>query len=67
MPSALRPPRRINTDVQPGNDRLSLMGSFTLPAGVPFVSLAPGSDGARIVLEADDGTRRVDLSLPGGA
>lgn len=58
---------KINTDVQPGNDKLALSAAFTLPPGAPFGSLEIATTGARIVIEASGGAHPVDAVLPPGA
>lgn len=58
---------KVGNDLTPDNDKVSLSGSFALPAALSFSSFAPGTRGARVVLLADDGTTLVDAVLPGGS
>lgn len=58
---------KINSDATPGNDGLVVSAFFTLPPGRSFSELTPLADGVRVVLQADDGTTRLDATLPGGA
>lgn len=58
---------RINTDTQPGNDKLALGAAFTLPPSVPFGNLNLAATGAHVVVEASDGDRVVDVTVPSGA
>ncbi len=57
--------RRINNDTTPDNDSLSLRGEFTLPTS--FTNLDPILGGARLVIDAQDGTTRIDITLPSGS
>lgn len=58
---------KINTDATPGNDGLTISASFTLPVGKTFAEVQPDLQGARIVLLAQDGTPRLDVTIPPGA
>lgn len=58
---------KINSDATPGNDGLVVSAFFTLPPGRSFSELTPLAHGVRVVLQADDGTTRLDATLPGGA
>src|SRR5262249_42568872 len=57
---------KIFSDGTPGNDKLTLSGNFERPPGNSFGSLDPSLRGARIVIETQSGTRRLDQVLPGG-
>ena len=57
----------INTDVTPGNDGLVVSASFSIAPGHAFSELNPVADGVRVLLLADDGTTRLDATVPGGA
>lgn len=58
---------KINTDTQPGNDKLNVTGAFTLPVSTPFGDLALDASGVRVVVEASDGSYPVDVIVPPGA
>jgi len=58
---------KINSDALPGNDSLVISAFFALPPGRSFSELTPLADGVRVVLLADDGTQRLDATIPGGA
>ena len=58
---------RINSDATPGNDTLALSAAFVLPPGRSFAEIDPVAAGVRLVLLADDGTTRLDATIPGGA
>ena len=58
---------KINTDVTPGNDGLVVSASFSIAPGHAFSELNPLADGVRVLLLADDGTTRLDATVPGGA
>jgi N-acetylneuraminic acid mutarotase len=57
---------RILTDAVPDDDRMTFRGSFTLPGSASFETLAPGTDGARILVASMTGAIRIDVALPGG-
>lgn len=57
---------RILADATPGNDSLSLKGSFRLRSGT-LASLDLVATGARLQLDAAGGASRADVVLPGGA
>lgn len=57
---------KINTDAVPGNDTLSLLGVFDLPAGHAFGEVSPQTTGARLVLRNTAGGTELDVTLPGG-
>jgi hypothetical protein len=57
---------RINADIIPGNDRVRLTGMFRLPPGQSFANLQPDLRGARLVLQANGGETRVDVTLSAG-
>lgn len=57
---------KINAETTPGNDTLSLSGFFALPAGHSFAEVRPDAQGARVVLVTQDGTQRLDATLPSG-
>ena len=58
---------KINTETVPGNDTLTLSGSFVIQGGPAFSTVDPGTNGARVVVQNSAGTNRVDVTLPGGA
>lgn len=58
---------KINTDTVSGNDTLSLLGVFDLPAGHAFGEVSPQATGARLVLRNAAGGTELDVTLPGGA
>lgn len=58
---------KINTDTIPGNDTLVVSAFFALPPGRSFAELDPLNDGVRVVLVAEDGSTRLDATVPGGA
>jgi hypothetical protein len=58
---------KINSDAVPGNDTLVISAFFTLPTGRSFSEVDPVNDGVRVVITADDGTTRLDATVPGGA
>jgi len=70
--TVLSPPRskltlkKVNTQTVPGDDTVTLAGTFELPADKTFADLEPHVDGARLVIEGHDGTARVDVVLAGG-
>ncbi len=53
-------------DPTPGNDTLSIKGAFVL-RGAPFASLDLVATGARVRVDAANGTSRADVTLPPGA
>ena len=55
---------KINNDATPGNDLLTISGFFALPTGRTFTEIRPDLQGARVVLVADDGSVRLDATLP---
>src|SRR5262249_30329779 len=57
---------KINSETTPGDDALAASGSFALPAGHTFADLNPATDGVRVVVATDDGTKRLDATIPGG-
>lgn len=58
---------KINSEMVAGNDSLVISAFFTLPPGRSFAEVTPLTDGVRVVLVADDGTPRLDVTVPGGA
>jgi hypothetical protein len=58
---------KINSDAVPGNDGLVISASFALAPGHSFAEVNPIADGVRVLLLADDGTVRLDATIPGGA
>jgi len=68
----LSPPRskltlkKVRTQTVPGDDTMTLAGTFELPADKTFADLQPDLRGARLILEGDDGGAIVDLEIPGG-
>lgn len=56
---------RINVDPKPTNDSLLIKAQFVPPVSL-FPALDPGADGARVRIEAADGTVRADVFLPPG-
>lgn len=58
---------KINADATPGNDKLVVGGSFTLPSTTRFGDLDPSARGARLVLTTMQGDAVVDVTLPAGA
>jgi hypothetical protein len=56
---------KINTDVDPMNDKLQVSGEFI--SGTTFASLDPVTTGARLLITNDMGSVRVDVELAGGA
>jgi len=58
---------RINNDSTPGNDQLSLSGSFVLGIGDSFSEIDPLTDGVRVVLKRQDGTTVLDAVLAANA
>jgi hypothetical protein len=59
--------RAIGASGVAGDDRLVIKGEFDLAAGTSFAMLDPLVDGARILLESQNGTTEADVTLPGGA
>lgn len=59
--------RRINTDADPANDGMLVVGRFNLGPGATFSGLAPDIDGARVVVESFDRRALVDVVVGGGA
>jgi cysteine-rich repeat protein/probable HAF family extracellular repeat protein len=58
---------RINTDPVPGNDRLKLQATFTLPPSAAFGDLDPLTTGARLRIRSRFGANILDVALPAGA
>lgn len=56
----------INADVEPGNEKLTLIGSFSLPVGTTFADLHPDERGARIVISKNDGEQVLDGTVSPG-
>ena len=59
--------KRINTDLTPFDDSLSLKGEFAFPLTSSFEALDPVLTGARLVIQSEDGTKRIDAAMPGGS
>jgi hypothetical protein len=57
---------KIDADTTIGDDKLTISGSFLLPTGTSFSALMPQIDGARILLENQNGDVRLDAILPAG-
>lgn len=57
---------RTGTDPVPGDEKVSLVGTFALPAAISFSSLDPVTRGGRIVLLDRDGNTIADATLPPG-
>jgi len=58
---------KINAETVPGNDTFALGTQFALPPGRSFADLDPLDEGVRVLLLADDGTSRLDVTVPAGA
>jgi len=58
---------RINGSPIPDDDRLVLSGEFELPPGTTFADLDPALAGARLVVRAASGVKRIDVTLAAGA
>lgn len=57
--------KKINTDLDPNNDRLVIKGEFV--SATTFASIDPLTDGARVLLLDMAGNTIVDITLPTGA
>jgi len=58
---------KVNSETTPGNDKLVLVGSFTLPSTSDFGDLDPLARGARLVITTAQGGALLDGALPPGA
>jgi len=58
---------KINSEMVSGNDSLVISAFFALPPARSFSELTPLADGVRVVITADDGSTRLDATIPGGA
>jgi len=58
--------KRVNTDPTPDNDGVLVKGEFLLPEATSFANLDPVLNGARLVIQAQDGATRVDVTIPAG-
>ncbi|MFQ5478151.1 MAG: choice-of-anchor Q domain-containing protein [Candidatus Binatia bacterium] len=57
----------INADTAASNDRLRLMGSFSLPAGSDFSAINPPVLGMRVIIENAAGLPRIAIVVPARA
>jgi hypothetical protein len=58
--------KKINTEMVVGNDRLDITGELALPNSTSFSLLAPDQKGSRVIVDARNGSNRIDASLPPG-
>jgi CSLREA domain-containing protein len=57
---------KINANVDPTDDTLSIAGEFVLP-NMAFATIDPQTNGARVLIENAAGVIKADLTLPPGA
>ena len=59
--------RKVGSDPTPGNDRLTLKATATLPAGKSFADLHPDTNGARLLVRGQpSGNVVLDTTIPAG-
>jgi parallel beta-helix repeat protein len=58
---------KINSDTDPSNDTLKVLGEFILPGGTSFAMLDPETNGARVLLTNAVGSTIADVTLAAGA